>query len=825
MLRRNGRSSEARVLLFALFIAVTSVTTVGFFANRVESALIRQTNELLAADAVLISDQPVAPRFREEAAKHELATADTATFPSMVAGDAGKGQGVGLAELKAVTRGFPLRGKLAIAAGRGATGHETGDIPAPGTAWVPEVLLDRLNVQVGDTLKIGAITLSIAAMLTREPDNLFTNTGFAPRLLLNMQDLPRTQLLQPGSRVSYRFLVAGESKSVDAFRAAFKGKLARGERLETIRSVRSSISTAMERAQRFLGLAALLSVVLAAAAVALAARRFSQRQMDGAAIMRCLGATCGDIFAINLWQFLALTLVACALGVLAGFAAQYALTAMLADFISVALPSPTIIPAIQGAMVGLVLMLGFTLPPLLALRKSSTLRVLRRETAPLETHSILAYLLGFATLAGLIVWQAGDIRLGVTAVGGFAATLGAAALLAGLSIRLTAILRNAAAGSWRYGLAGMRRRAGDSLVQIMALGLAIMAMLLLTLVRTDMISQWQADIEAGAPNRVVRNIQDDQLAGVENYFARQNRVAPESTPMIGRVRFTAINGVPIAGISFQDERAKRAAEWVFEISRTARLPADNRIVAGKFWDAGTREKQYSLEEGTAKMLGIQIGDLLTCDIGGSTVTAPVTSLRRYGDSDLKLNFVLIGSLALLENQPANHIATFHAKAGDSSLVAGLIGEFPSLVVMDLTAMLEQIRIVTDRVANAVSIVFLFALAAGAVVLYATIVSTQDERIFEAAVMRALGADRRQLRIAQFAEFLAIGTLSGLSASGGALALAAALSDGVFDIAYRINYWIPLIGIVGGGLGVAVAGLLGTRRAVTTSPLAVIREFG
>ena len=341
MFRRNAKSIEARVLLVALLIAVMSVTTVSFFADRVESALNRQANELIAADAVVLADRPIASRFREEAVRLHLHTAEATTFPSMVSGNLESGQGVNLAELKAVTAGFPLRGKIRIADQPGAAARDADGIPAVGTVWVPEVLLARINARVGDELRVGALKLKVAAIIVKEPDSVLDYFGIAPRVMLNMQDLGATRLLQIGSRATYRFMVSGETKAVDEFRQTFAARLLRGERVEGVRDARSEVRVALDRAQRFLGLAALLSVVLASVAVALAARRFSQRQMDSAAMMRCLGATQADIFSLNLIQFLFLGVVACVIGTAAGFAAQGVLAAMLTGFLTVELPPPT----------------------------------------------------------------------------------------------------------------------------------------------------------------------------------------------------------------------------------------------------------------------------------------------------------------------------------------------------------------------------------------------------------------------------------------------------------------------------------------------------
>ena len=821
MFRRNAKSIEARVLLVALLIAVMSVTTVSFFADRVETTLNNQANELIAADAVVISDKPIASRFIEEALRLKLKTAEATTFPSMVSGNQENGQGVNLAELKAITGGFPLRGKIRIADLPGATVRDAVGIPAPGTVWVPEVLLARINAKVGDALQVGALKLTVAAVIIKEPDSVLDYMGIAPRVMLNVQDLAGTGLLQVGSRATYRFLLSGDTGAIAEFRSTFNGKLQRGERLEGVRDARSEVRVALERAQRFLGLAALLSVVLASVAVALAARRFSQRQMDSAAMMRCLGATQADIFSLNLIQFLLLGVVACVVGTMAGFIAQGVLAAMLAGFLTVALPPPTIVPAIQGTAIGLVLLLGFTLPPLLALRKVSTLRVLRRDIDPFDAGAAFAYVLGFATLAALIIWRAGDIKLGTIAVAGFVGALAVAALAGWLMINLAARLRGAASGSWRYGIANMKRHAGGSLVQIMALGLGLMAMLLLTLVRTDLISGWQNSLKPDMPNRFVINIQSDQLAQVKSYFASRNMSNPDLYPMV-RGRLVEINEKPMEPSRFKDERAKRTSEREFNLSWATKVQADNKVIAGKFWAADSTEKQFSVEEGIAKTLGISLGDTLTYDIAGSRFTAKVTSLRKVEWDSFKANFYVIANPGVLDSYPASYITSFHLASGDESVVNGLVKQFPNVSVIDLTAIMNQVRTITNQVGDAVSFVFLFALAAGLVVLYAAIAATQDERVFDAAIMRTLGASRRQMVVVQLAEFLAIGLLSGLIASAGALALAMVLSDKVLGVPYTFNPMIPLIGIVGGGLGIALAGLLGTRKAVSTPPLVTIR---
>jgi putative ABC transport system permease protein len=747
MLRRNWSAGELRVLLAALFIAVASVTTVGFFADRVQAALDRQANELLGGDLVVRADHAVPEAFAKRARDDGLEVARTATFPSMVASSGG----TNLAEIRAASGNFPLRGKIRIADRVGGAERVAEGAPRPGTVWIAPALAGRLGIGVGDRLKVGRAELEVAAIIAREPDSVLDYFGIAPRLLMNEADLPATQLIQVGSRVTYRVLLAGTQKAVERYRAAMAPALARGERMEGVRDSRSEVRAALERSQRFLGLASLLSVVLAAVAVALAARRFTERQADAAAMMRCLGATQSDIVALNGWQFAMLGIAGCALGCLAGYAAQAVLAHWLASFFTVALPLPSPWPALRGVLIGFVLLFGFTLPPLLRLRNAPTLRVLRRDVAWVEPSSLGAFGLGLALLAVLIAWQAGDPKLAAISLGGFAAALVACALVGYGLIRLAAGARGAAQGPWRYGLA-----------------------------------------------------------------------TPDLYPMV-RGRLTAIGSRAVSASAYQDARAKRLVEREFNLSWADRLRPDNRVVDGAFWAPGTTTSQFSGEEGLAKTLGIAVGDTLTFDVGGTRFTAPVTSLRKVEWDSFKPNFFVIADPPLLEAQPASWITSFHLPSTREEVVTGLVKRFPNVSVIDLTAMMEQFRRITDQVSHAVEFVFLFAIAAGLVVLFAAISATQDERVLEAAVLRTLGASRRQLAILQLAEFLAIGLLAGAVASVGAVALSIVLSERVLGVAYEFHWTLPLVGLFAGGLGVALAGLAGTRRAVASPPMQTLRD--
>ena len=817
MLRRNAHSGEARVLFAALFVAVASVTTVGFFADRVKGALDRQANELLGGDLVVIADHAVPPAFVERARAGGLAVASTTTFPSMVSG----ADGTSLSEIKAVSGTFPLRGRLRVAAMPAGPDREVEGSPAPGTVWVGGPLVSRIGAAVGQTIRVGNAPLTVAAIITREPDSVLDYFGLAPRVLMNDADLAATGLVQVGSRVTHRLLVAGDARAVERYDAGMRARLGRGERIEGVRDARSEVRVSLERAQRFLGLASLLSVILASVAVALAARRFSIRQTDGAAMMRCLGAAQADIFAINAWQFLALAAAGCAAGTLAGYGAQAVLSYWLSGFFNVALPAPGWRPAVQGAVIGLVLVLGFTIPPLLRLRNVPTLRALRSDVAVAEPSSLAAYALGLGSLAALIVWQAGDVKLGGLAVAGFALALGVAALAGYGLIRALSRLRAGATGPWRYGLANLRRRTGSSLVQVMALGVGIMAMLLLMVVRSDLILKWQKSMPADMPNRFAINIQNDQLPPVKAYFAGLGLATPDLYPMV-RGRLVAIGDRPVSPADFEDQRAKRLVEREFNLSWGAGRRAAKPLVGGAWWKPGEADAQFSVEEGIARTLAIRVGDTLAWDVGGTRLSARVTSLRKVEWDSFKANFFVIASPGVLEAYPASWITSFHLPAGREEVINRLVERFPNVSVIDLTAIMGQVKRISDQVSRAVEFVFLFAIAAGVVVLFAAITTTQDERVFEGAVMRTLGASRRQMMLTQLSEFLAIGLLSGAVAAAAAVGLAIVLSERVLGVPYEFDWVVPVAGLFAGGVGVAIAGLLGTRRAVNSPPLAAIR---
>lgn len=821
MLARDWRAGELRLLAAVLVIAVASVTTVAFFADRMKSALGNEANNLLGADLVVVSDRPLVPAFRDGARRAGLVQVELLKFPSMVlAGDTNV-----LAEIKAVDAGYPLRGELRIGERTIDVGTATREAPAAGTVWVDDRLLARLGVKTGDEIGLGERRFRIAGVIVQEPEAAVGFLSLGPRLIMSLADLPATGLIQPGSRVSYRLLVAGDPRAVGAYRDFAKRTIGAGQRLEDVREARPEIKSALEKAQRFLGLSALSSVVLAAVAVALGARRYLQRHLDACAMMRCLGASQGAILRMHVLLFMMLGAGASLAGCAVGFAGQALLGRLLASLVGVELPLPGVMPAVHGFVTGFVLLAGFGLPPVIALGRVPTLRVLRRDLGAPTGWGAAGYAGGIAMVAALLLWEAEEPRLGVYVLAGMAGVILLAAASSWLVLRLLVRGARDAGFAWRFSIANLERRRLSTLTQVSALGLGIMALLLLTLTRSDLLDNWRTTLPADAPNRFLVNIQPDQRDALAELFGTAGLPVPAVYPMV-RGRLTAINGKAIGPADFPDERARRLIDREFNLSWAERPKDDNVIVAGRWWDPGARDlKQFSVETGIAATLDIALGDELTYDVAGTALKARVTSLRKVEWDSFRVNFFVVAPPGLLDGLPVTFVSSFFLPPDRSHFMHRLVQAFPNFLVIDVAAILERIQKMMDQVAKAVEFVFLFTLAAGLAVLYAAISASRDERLHDAAILRTLGAGRRQLVAAQVAEFALIGALAGLLAAAWATALSYGVSVNLLNIPFTLNPWVWLAGVLCGAAGVAFAGWLGTRGTLEHPPLATLRALG
>ena len=817
-LKRDWRSGELRLLMMALLIAIAAVTSVGFLADRVGRALERDSAQMLGADLVLRADEPVPESFLAQAAARQLHVAQTRQFPSM----AGNDDRAQLVSLKAVSASYPLRGELRLSNEPAGPVTQVAQAPESGTVWVDPQMLGLLSMAVGDHLHVGDSTLKIAYVIAYEPDRGMQFVNVAPRVMMNLADLPATGLEAPGSRIRYQLLVAGEAEQVADYQRWLESNMQRGQSLLTLENNRPEVQRALMRAHQFLVLVSLLTVLIAAVAVALAARRFSLRHQNGIAVLRCLGASKTQLVCMLWVEFLLLALGASLLGAAAGYGVHLGLVAAVKPWLQTALPPVSAWPALQGMVAGLLLLLGFALPPLASLIKVSPARVLRREagTAVLRWP---AYCLAAGAFFALTVWISADLQLSMVVVGGFALAWLFFAGLAWTMVWLLGMLRHVSTGSpaLRFALAGMSRRKGLTVAQLCALSMGLTILLLLAITRTDLLQGWQRTVPADAPNTFLINIQPDQLDAVKSRLASWGVQDLMMAPMV-RGRLLEINQTPVDSDNYEDPRAKHMADREFNLSYAKTMPSSNKITQGRWLQADRQE--VSLETGLAETLGIKLHDHLTFDVAGQAVQVEVTSLRKVDWDSFQTNFFAVMSPAALQDAPATFITSLYVPVSMQSQVQPLIQAFPNLTVFDVGAILTQVQHVLDQVVQAVQLLFLFTVAAGVLVLGAAMYATRDERMHEVAVLRALGAHRRQLASALRLELLLMGAMAGLLSAMAAEVIAWLLAQHVFEFFLGFSFWPWAVGVAAGMAAALLGGLMALNGVLKTPPLVSLREL-
>ena len=819
MLWRDWRGGELTILAIGLVIAVTSITAVGFFTDRIERGLKQQSAELIGADLVITSSSQDVTDHIKEVREQNFEVATTTQFRSVVVYE----DQLQLAEVKAVTEGYPLRGVLRVSDTAFGADQATTDIPAAGDVWVEARLLQMLGLEVGDTVSLGSSSFSIRKILRYEPDRAGDMFSVAPRVLMNRSDLDATGLISAGALVSYRVLIAGARERINAYRDAIDDRLKQGEQILTFEDGRPELNTALERAQQFLGLAALISVLLAGVAVASVAYRFTSRHLDTGAMLRCLGASQQTIIQLFTLELLWLSLLASSVGCLLGFVTQFVITELLDQLVLAHLPPPSFNAVLLGYATGIVMLIGFAIPPLLSLRRVPPLRVLRKDVAITPVSGWFVYGAVILCMFLLLYWQIGNLVLVSTVLGGIFVTLLLLAVAAYLLIGVLNRLRGQVGVAWRFGLANISRRPASSVIQIVAFGVGIMVLLLLSTVRSDLLDDWQQSLPEDAPNHFVINVQSDQVEGITKYFHERGVSNTRLYPMV-RARLVEINGQPVREADYESERAKHMVTREFNLSWAEDMQVDNTLVAGDWWsDADFGTPLLSLEAQLAKTLGLEMNDALGFDINGTVIEFTISSLRKVDWDTFNINFFTVVPPGVLEDKPANWVTSVHLDVEQRQQLGQLVRTFPNITLIDVDTIMQRVRTIMDRVTLAVEFIFLFTILAGLAVLYAAIQANQDQRRFENAVLRTLGAKQKTLLLGLFAEFTTLGALSGLLAGLSATTLASVLAETIFKFEYAFDISVALTGVVSGILIVVVAGMLGTRSVLTHPPIQSLRE--
>ncbi|WP_434629427.1 ABC transporter permease [Pseudomonas sp. Z1-29] len=817
-LLRDARAGELRVLFFALLVAVAASTAIGYFGARLNGAMMMRATEFLGADLLLEGSSPARPEQIRSGTELGLEHARVVEFSSVVATD----NGIQLSSVKAADDIYPLRGELKSAPAPFAP-EETGGRPAPGEAWVEARLLTALDLKIGDSIDVGNKTVRLSRVLTYEPDRAGNFYSLTPRVMINLKDLDATGVVQPGSRVSYRDLWRGPASALQTYRDLVKPGLEPNQRLQDARDGNRQIGGALGKAERYLNMASLVAVLLSGVAVALSANRFATRRFDASALLRCLGLSRRETMVLFSLQLAVLGLLASISGALLGWVAQLGLFALLHDLLPTAVPPGGLLPAVAGIGTGLVALAGFALPPLAALGRVPPLRVLRRDMLPIPSSSWVVYGAALGAL-GLIMWRLSlDLVLTFALLGGGVI---AALVLGGLLLLVLQSLRRMLARAslpWRLGLGQLLRHPLAAAGQALAFGLILLSMALIALLRGELLDTWQNQLPKNAPNYFALNIlPNDKQAFTDKLMALSAQSAPLYPVVPGRL--ISINGEPAKEFVTKDSAGDRALQRDLSLTWAAELPAGNVVTAGNWWPQQPPDDipGVSVEGKVAENLKIKLGDRLVFNVGGLNREAKVTSLREINWDNFQPNFFMIFQPGTLKDLPATYLTSFYLAPGHDQQIVDLSRAFPAVTILQVEALLEQLRSILAQVTLAVEYVLLFVLAAGMAVLFSGLQATLDERIRQGALLRALGAERLLLTKARRIEFGLLGAVSGLLAALGSELVSLVLYRYAFDLPWHPHPWLLVLPLVG-ALLIGAAGVFGTRRALNASPLTVLRE--
>ncbi|HEY9053112.1 MAG TPA: FtsX-like permease family protein [Gammaproteobacteria bacterium] len=820
LLRREWRSGELNILIIALLIAVASVTSIDLFTQRVHQVMHDQTGRFLGGDLLLRSPRAIDNKLIEKAqSAYALKTSPGLIFSSVIVAN----NEFQLAQVKAVDDHYPLRGEISISEQLQSEEIKITQGPKPNEVWLSPRLFHSLNIKVGDQIELGKAYFKVTAVLRNDPGQTGGFIAFAPALLMHVDDIEKTGIVQPGSRVIHTVLFAGAAEQRKAYEKWLKPKLNPSQKLFGGASGAPALNAALNRADQYLSLASMLSVVLAGIAIALAANRYGKRHYDQSALMRCFGASQQTLLSIYTAQLIIIGLLSSIAGVIIGWLAQQGLAILLADFIPGDLPTPPITALFTGLFTGLIVLAGFALPAILRLKSVSPLRILRRDLPALTGSSYLVYAMALGSLVVLMWWQSQNLLLTFIVLAGFAACMLLIMISAHGMIHLCKKLIPLLPYNWRNGMQHIVRFQTIATVQLMALSLGLIIVITIFLVRTDLIQQWQNKLPDNTPNHFIINIQNYELDAIRAFFSQHNLQSENFYPM-SRGRIVSLNDMDITEAVEEQAKNDESLRRELNLSWTDQLPENNKILDGRWWQpSDDGQHLISVEQGLAQRLGIKISDKLGFQIGDQLITATVISIRSVQWDSFQPNFYVIFPPQTLEHLPASYITSFHLSLDNKQLLNQLVKNFSGITVIEIDAIMRQVKLVLDQATLAIEYVMLFVLAASLIVLVASIYFNLDERLHSAVIMRTLGARNHFIRSSQMAEFILLGAIATLLAIIMSELIAFGLFTQVFDLDYRLHPWLWIVTPVFTIPAILLAGMLTTRRVLRLSPTVMLRS--
>ena len=822
LLWRDWRGGELGILAAALMIAVAIVTGIALFTGRLQQGIDSESRNFLAADRVLKSPRPVASAWLEQAQSAHLRQAREISFQSMVYVGDSPDAPMQLASIKAVSAGYPLRGTIKISNRAFGSAENINHGPPRGDVWVDSRLLPLLGIDIGDRIYVGDVQLTVARVVISEPDrgSLFWDIG--PRVLMNTGDIAATGVIQPGSRVEYRYLFAGSAGDLAAYGQWLAPRLQPSHQWMDLKDAQPLIARWMQRAEQFLLLAGALGVGLAGIAIALAARRYSERHFDYVAVMKSLGASGGRILGLYLGNLLLLGILATLCGSAVGGVLQLLLVNLLRDYLDVAaLPDIGLRPFALGIVTALVCLLAFALPPLLSLRRVSPLRVLRRDLDAATSGAAGSYGAGIVGVALLMWWYSGDWRLTLAVLSGVGLTFALVGAAAWYLLRGSTGIGMQAGSTWRLALASLRRRGAQNSVQVVIFSLSIMLLLTLALLRGSLINEWKVQLPEGTPNHFLINISRSQVGAVRQFLHERGLKSEPMYPMV-RGRLVTVDGQRLRQRLLQTHQSENYLNRELNLTWSDRLPSGNLLVAGSWWQQGSSAAEVSIESGLAERLDISVGDSLSFTIGSEKLDVRVSSIRSLDWDTMKPNFYMIFPPGLLGQYPATYITSLYLSPEQKPFLNRFLRSFPTITVIEMDTVIGQIRSIVTQVSSAVEVVLGLIVTCGLLVLGASVQASLDSRFQESAILRTLGAKRGVVLGSLVIEFCVLGLLAGLLAAFASELAVYLLQTRILNMSYVSHPWVWLMGPAIGALLVGATGFLVCRKVVNVPPVRILR---
>ncbi|QJD30517.1 ABC transporter permease [Methylococcus geothermalis] len=815
--RRDWRGGELGILLAALVIAVAATAATQLFGERLARTMVDHAAEFIAGDLTLASHRRIPAAWVEKSQTLGLTHAASVEFPSVLM----ENEQILLAGIKAVSTAYPLRGELRTRAAETAAEQVEAGVPPAGTAWVEPRVLGTLGLTIGSSLTVGSAQFRIERILTHEPDRRGDLYSLSPRVLMNLADLPATQVIRPGSRVHYYDMFAGEDASVRRFKTWLKPQLQHGDRLLDVHEDRPEVGTALNRAERYLGMTSVMVVLIAGVAIGMSAWRYTERHADTTALLKCLGAGKNDILTIYALVLAIVGVPGAILGSVLGDLIQAGLARTVAGLLPHSLAQPGLEGLLVAPLMGLVILAGFAVPPLPGLMRVPPLRVLRRDRVPTPPGVWLSLGLAVAALGILLLRPARDPLLAALILGGGVLVLTGFRFCLGYILRRLPALMRRRPLVWRLGFHNLLRRPRLASFQIIGFGLAMAAMLVSYIVQNELVSEWKRQLPADAPNFFALNLQDTELDRFRQFLAAESIESSEFYPIV-RGRLIQVDGTDVRLLAPKDSQAEAAIERDLSLTWSEAVPSGNRIVQGRWWSEGPL--RVSVEEKLAGELGIRLGARLTFDVAGTQIEARVESLRSVRWDSMTPNFYVIFSPGSLQDQPRTYLTSFHVAQERTAVLNALVKAFPAMTLLDVDALLKQFQAILQQVTLAVEVVLGFAVVAGFTVLFGAVHATAEERMREDALLRAVGADASLLQTSQWIEFASLGFLAGILAVACAESVGAVVFSRVMNLTPHAHPWLWFVAPCLGALSVGFAGRWSAGRVVGTSPADVLRDL-